>query len=66
MRTTEPFRRIENAGHGKTCPLCGKAGLVTGVMMGRFVLINEIGTEHKCDPVMQRKHLAADFDEVSE
>lgn len=62
MRTTEPFRRIEDAGHGAKCSLCGKAGLEWGVIGGRRTLINEIGTEHKCNPVMMRKHLADDFD----
>lgn len=65
MRTTEPFRRIEPANDGAKCGMCGKSGLEWGRIGARRVLLNEIGTEHKCNPVMMRKHLADDFDEVA-
>lgn len=46
-----------------TCNRCGKGGLQWSDSTGRWVLLNEMGTPHKCNPAVLRKAVADDFED---
>jgi hypothetical protein len=49
-----------------TCNRCGKTGLSWDDSSGRWVLINEAGLPHKCNPAMLRAKVRDEFEDLDD
>jgi hypothetical protein len=52
--------------HEITCKYCGKAGLEWDDSSGRWVLINEVGLPHKCNPAVLRARVRDEFEDLDD
>jgi hypothetical protein len=51
---------------GPTCRRCGKTGLEWSRSASGWVLLNEVGQPHRCNPALLRKQVIDDFDDLTQ